>query len=108
MQIHIKFSVEGMLNKQGDCVIWFYFSNGSMLKDYNNSYRSSNGQVAVSRKFKPSYESCIFNDFVIFMPYDELHLSHGSHNLKFDIGLFDHNNKHMETSDYTSFTYNSW
>ncbi len=106
MRIHVKFSVEGMLNKRGDCVVWFYFSNGEVLKDYNRLYRTSDGQVAASGKFKPTYESCIFNDFTIFMPYDELHLSRGYHHLKFKIGLFDHNDKQMATSEETHFSVN--
>jgi hypothetical protein len=105
MQIHIKFSVDGMLNKRGDCVVWFYFSDGSALKDNNGSYRATDGQVSTSSKFTSNYENCIFNDFVIFMPYDELHLSRGSHNCMFKIGLFDNNDKQIATSEYQSFTF---
>ncbi len=107
MQIHIKFSVQGMLKKRGDCVVWFSFSNGIALKDYNGAYRTSDGQVAASGKFTPGYENSIYNDFVIFMPYDELHLTRGFHNLKFEIGLFDHNGRQMATSGETFFSY-SW
>lgn len=108
MQIYINFSVSGMLNKQGDCVVWFYFENGNILKDYNGAYRASDGQVATSSRFKSTYENARWDNFVIFMPYDELHLSRGSHSLKFKIGLFDHNDRQMETSDYIIFTYSGW
>lgn len=108
MQIHIKFSVDGMLNKRGNCVVWFYFSNGSELTDYNNLYKTTTGKVATSSKFKSTYENSIWNDFVIFMPYDELHLSRGSHSLKFKIGLFDQNDKQIVTSEETHFSYTSW
>jgi hypothetical protein len=104
MKIHVKFSVSGMLNKQGKCVAWFYFADGTKLKDYNGSYRTSDNQVSTSAAFKSTYEDSIWNDFTFFMPYTELHLSAGQHHLKFCIGLFDHNDNQLITSDYISFS----
>ncbi len=104
MQIHLKFSVKEMLNKRGNCAVWFYFSDGTKLKDYNGYYSTTDGQVSTSSNFAPNYENCIFNDFMIFMPYEELHLTQGYHNLKFDIGIFDNNRKQLVTSEYVNFT----
>lgn len=104
MRIHLKFSVDNMLNKQGSCVAWFYFSNGTALKDYNSRYRTSGGQVSTSEEYKPGYTSSIFKDFKMFIPYDELHLAEGEQSLKFDLGIFDNNSKQIAISEYQNFS----
>jgi len=105
MNIHVNFSVSGMLKQQGDCVVWFYNSDETQLKDKNGSYSTTKGNVCTSEYYKPSYESSNYSDFDIFMPYDELHLGSGSYSLKFKVGIFDNNNKQIATSEYYDFTY---
>ena len=80
MKIHVKFDVNGMLNKKGQIAAYFYNSNGNPLKDSNNSYCSVDGNVSAGSSFTPNYENCRFNDFTIFMPYSELHLTYPSGN----------------------------
>jgi len=103
MIIHVKFSVKGMQNKQGNCVVWFYFSDGTKLKDNNGRYKTSDGQVANREDFRPWYENHSYDDFKIFMPYDELHLKKGKHKLKLEVGVFDQNNKRIANSNYALF-----
>lgn len=74
MNIHVKFDINGMLNRTGKAVAYFYRSNGTALVDMNNSYRTTNGKVSVGKDFVPNYENCTFNDLVMFIPYSELHL----------------------------------
>jgi hypothetical protein len=108
MKIHVKFSVEGMLNKQGQCAAYFHYATGAVLKDTNNRYATTTGDVASNATtFKPTYENSIYNDFVIFMPYDEMDLRPGSYDLKFNVGIFDDNRKQIALSDYVNFTYNN-
>jgi hypothetical protein len=45
--------------------------------------------VSTSKYFTPSYEDAYYREFIIFMPYEELHLSdYGQHNLAVDVGFF--------------------
>ena len=74
MWIHVKFTFRCMLNKQGDCILYFHDENGNALKDTNKKYWTSDGNVCTSKFFKPSYENSLYEDFKIFMPYSELHL----------------------------------
>jgi|GEM_PF-4651684 len=105
MNIHVKFSVHGMLNKQGTCNAYFSFHDDNILNDYNGLYKTETGQVACGLPFTPPYEDTIYNDFTFFMPYNELHLGTGSHNLKFKIGIFD-DNKLITISHDVNFTCN--
>lgn len=88
MKIHAKFNVNNMLNKQGLIQAYFTFQNGNMLNDYNGQYRAPNGQVSVWGNFTPNYVNCIFNDYVLFMPYTELHCGSGTSYLKFHSKIF--------------------
>lgn len=106
MMIHVKFSTYNMKGKSGNCNAYFYFSDGTVLKDFNQSYRSVDGQVSVGESFVPSYDSSEFSDFKLFLPYSELHMPGGSYSLKFFIQIF-YNGSGIATSDYVSFTYSS-
>lgn len=106
MQIHVKFSVVGMLNKQGTVNVWFYFADGTRLKDNNGRYKTKTGYVSAYKNYKPNYENTIYNDFKIFMPYNELHLTNGNHDMKFLTGIFDNNDNQIATSEYHSFYIN--
>ncbi|MDL2223244.1 hypothetical protein LJB98_04000 [Bacteroidales bacterium OttesenSCG-928-M11] len=105
MKIHVKFSAKGMLYKQGTCNVWFYYSDGSKLKNSNNRYGTTDGQVAVHDNFKPGYENAVYNDYKLFIPYDELHLGKGKHNLKFYVGIHDNNKKQIAESDFYHFEF---
>ncbi len=97
MRIHIAFKAHNMLNKEGKVSVYFYFSDGTALIDANGSYKTTDGYVAVSRSFCPSYENSDYNDFKIFMPYSELHLD-SSADIYFQATLW---YNHERISDYS-------
>lgn len=110
MKIHIKFNTYNMQNVQGKCIAYFYHKNGAALKDNNNSYRSSDGQVSVEQNFKPGYKEALYEDFILFIPYNELHLpSEGRTNLKVHVilqtSLTTAHPKKLATSDWIYFWY---
>ena len=108
MKIHAKFNVNNMLNKQGLIQAYFSFQNGNALNDYNGLYRAPNGQVSVWGNFTPNYTNCIFNDYVLFMPYTELHCAGGTSYLRFHLELFEKTSgswKNMAISSNVDFTY---
>ena len=86
MRIHVKFETYNVRGYNGECAAYFYFSDGTKLKDYNYQYSSVDGQVSVGGSFSPNYDSAIFNDYVLFMPYSELHIS-GSAQCKFHVDV---------------------
>ena len=58
MDIHVNFSVSGMLHKQGTCNVWFYYSDETKLKDKNDKYATTAGTVSTWEDYKPGYASC--------------------------------------------------
>ena len=105
MNIHIKFSFTNMLNTTGWCVAFFCDENGNALKDYNQRYNDAGGNISSGTQFTPNIENGIYNDWILFMPYDELHLNNGTHSLKFSIAIFDNNSKQVTISEFQNFTY---
>jgi hypothetical protein len=107
MKIHVKFSVNNMLNKTGTCNAYFYYKNGLALNDYNQHYYTSDGKVSTGEKYTPSYTNAIYEDLVLFIPYSELHLGDGRHDIKFQIQIFDNNTRSITKSNYREF-YINW
>ena len=73
MNIHVNFSIDNCMDDQCDALAYFYYANGSPIKDTNSSYNTADGNVVGSKSFKPGYPKTTYNDLIIFMPYSEIH-----------------------------------
>jgi len=89
MRIHVKFTAYDMLNIDAYMAIYFAYDgeNGSTLKDKNQKYYSTSGDVAVYKNIKPLYNPAVFDDLQVFMPYSELDLDPGKYDLTMDVKL---------------------
>lgn len=103
VNVVITFTVSGMRGKTGLAATYYYFRSGDKLKDFNGSYRATDGQVSASTKFTPLYDSTKYTNLKIFIPYDELHLSSGRSELKVNVNIFDENNRCIGISDWLYF-----
>lgn len=108
MNIIVNYSVEGMKGKTGDLNAYFYFEDGTPLKDGNKSsvpcYGTYGGSVVVGKQFTPRYDDVAMSS-TLFMPYDELHLRKGEFSLKYYCAIFDDEMKQQATSDWRYFTF---
>lgn len=108
MNIIVNYSVEGMKGKTGDLNAYFYFEDGTPLKDGNKSsvpcYGTYGGSVVVGKQFTPRYDDVAMSS-TLFMPYDELHLGKGEFSLKYYCAIFDDEMKQQSTSDWRYFTF---
>ena len=106
MEIHIHFSVANLLEHIGMVVAYFYFTNDMPLKDLNGYYCTETGTVCVYQRFIPRFHNTLFEDFVLFMPYLELHTGPGNHSLKFSVSVWDdRNDEVLASADGPGFTY---
>lgn len=107
MNIIVNYSVEGMKGKTGDLNAYFYFEDGTPLKDDNKSsvpcYGTYDGSVVVGKQFTPRYDDVAMSS-TLFMPYDELHLRKGKFSLKYYCAIFDDEMKQQATSNWKYFT----
>ncbi|MBK8812112.1 MAG: matrixin family metalloprotease [Acidobacteria bacterium] len=84
----LDFDVNNALKQELTIAIYFYEADGAALVDTNKQFFSANGKVAVFSKFTPQYQRAAFKQFKVFMPYDELELECGEHDLKYSIGVW--------------------
>ena len=91
MIVHVEFTVDGMLGRTGKAAAYFSYSDGSRLESTDDDFTTPDGQVVMGYDFVPKYESTRFNDFQMFIPYDEFHIASGSgtSHLKFYVLLYD-------------------
>lgn len=105
MLIHVAFSAFNLLEKTGIVAVYFYFANGMPLKDFNSNYRCQNGNVCVSQSFKPQHIYTAYDDFALFIPYNELHMGPGNHSLKFYVVIWSEQNVEIAYSQWIPFSY---
>ncbi len=65
-----------------------YHSDGSPLKDMNNDYGLSGGQVGVWTELTPKFTQSRFSQIVLALPYTEFHLGGNPEMLEWRISFF--------------------
>ena len=88
MRLHLKFTATGLKDSLATIAVYFEFDDSrGRLKDRNQKFNSSAGDVAVYRDIKPQYDPAAYADLTLFMPYSEFDLYPGSYFLKMDVDL---------------------
>jgi hypothetical protein len=105
MRIHTKFSVSGMKGVAGFLRIRFQKADGTYLKSSDGNYEDDEGSVAAEDNIKPGYEPTDYNDFDVFIPYNEFHLGPGKYDLKMDIDLMDASSGLIQHMSWYEFVY---
>ena len=105
-EIHLEFDVWNLLGKDCEAVAFFEFSTGQRLDDTNGQYRSSDGQVAALTRFRPAYEWTTYHDLTLYIPYAEMHLAPGQHNLRYIVQIFSEPGELVCSTDYIYCTVN--
>jgi hypothetical protein len=86
MRIHVRFTVMNMKDIDGYVAVYFEQKNGEQIKG-GTGYMSKSGQLAVYKSIKPAYPEAVYNDLTLFMPYEEIRLSKGRHDLKLEVSI---------------------
>ena len=102
MRIHVKFQAWYMPSDSASVIAYFYFRNGQPLKDFNDKFDTIDGKVAALSNFNPDFFRTKYDDFTIFMPYSELHMADGRHDLKYVVRIFNHEiDEFIHVSEHT-------
>ena len=107
MLIHAHFVIQGARQDNCQLAAYFHYESGEILKDFDGDYKTGDGQASVWEDFIPQYDSTEFEDFTLFMPYDELHMEPGEYKLKFNLQAHHRpSGKVAAESPYVIFTLN--
>lgn len=107
MKILVDFEVQNMKDISGSCDAYFYYKDGTRVKGKTSKFQTKTGNATAIRDIKPKYDNSTFTDLEIFMPYSELDVSSGKHELKFHCTLWEHKEswKEVATSRWYNFTF---
>ena len=106
MLIHSHFVIQGARQDKCQLSAYFHYANGDILKNFDDDYGTGDGQVSVWEDFTPQYDQTEIEDFTLFLPYDELHMAQGHHELKFDLQIHHQpSGKIAAESPYVDFTF---
>jgi len=104
MLIHVGFDINGFRAANCLMVAYFRWANEEPLKDADGRYKAADGQVSAGVSFSPSYDATSYDDFQVFMPYGQLHLVPGEHELKYNVNVWNlADAKALAVSEYVSF-----
>ncbi len=107
MKIHVAFSAYGMKDMDAYLAIYFKYNDdlAGFLKDKNKKFQSSEGDVAVYRSIKPSYDPAVYKNLTLFIPYNELDLEPGIYDLTMDVKLIYQKGGVLQWLTYYDFEY---
>ena len=84
MELFANFTITGYQGKLCRAVAYFFDANMTPLRDLNGQYRTDTFEVATAADFTPGFDPAEYsgvNELRLFIPYSELHLLRGTHNL---------------------------
>lgn len=101
MRIHINYKVYGMKGIPSYLALYFAKKNGDKLMNSKTGFTSADGQLALYKEMDPAYDPAVYEDSTLFLPYDEIDLGSGKHDLTISTdviykegGLIDHLKDH--------------
>ncbi|MBQ8462059.1 MAG: hypothetical protein IJ543_06575 [Bacteroidales bacterium] len=102
MKIHVKFDIQNCKDDACRAIAYFYYANGTAIKDTNGLYKDASGNVSAGVDFKPGYDDTVYSDLIIFMPYSEIHSTTrtGTVEMYFDTKLYDFTSKEFIGNNY--------
>jgi hypothetical protein len=105
MLIHVKFTTQGTKGVKSRAIAYFHYADGKVLKDADGDYTTNDGQVSVGKDYQPNYDNTKYDDYQLFMPYEQLHLPTGTYSLKFSVALYDYAlEDFLAESDFVTFS----
>jgi hypothetical protein len=89
MTMHVDFTANGLKGTEVVLAAYFQYTNNpeEFLPDRNQRYYTVGGSVAASTKITPQYDASVFTDVQVFIPYAELDLDAGTHELTINLQL---------------------
>lgn len=107
MMLHFKFVAYDMKGMAASVAVYFDKNDGqwTILKDKNQKYTSTAGDVAVYKDITPGYDTAFYDDLRIFMPYEELDLDPGKYELSMDTKLIYQKGGLISNFTYYDFLY---
>lgn len=105
MLIHVNVALRQLMGVPSSLAVAVEFKNGDKVFSGNPGYTSTNGQLAVYRTLNNRFDSSLYTDLQVFIPYREFSVGAGSQELRLHVDILygDGGNLHVTYHDF-SFT----
>ena len=106
MKIHVKFDAYSVYNHTVKVCVFFAYEGGSDLNGISGSdYVTPNGKATVQSTATANYSNTTWNDFTLFMPYNNLNMRSGcgTVSLEGQVGIYDATSSKWLTSSNKKF-----
>lgn len=87
MRVHVHFEVTGLREVDSLLAVRVMKENGDVLLNGNRNYSNDAGELEVTFAMKPGYDTTVYKDADVFLPYNQITVSRGKWNLKLDLDL---------------------
>ncbi len=87
MRIHVNFEVSGLKGVDSLLAVRVRKENDDFLMNSNRSYSNDGGELEVSFAMKPGYDTTVYKDADVFLPYNQIIVTRGKWNLRLDVDL---------------------
>jgi len=87
MRVHVNFEVSGLQGVDSLLSVRVMKENGGFLLNNTRGYSNRRGELEVSFSMKPGFETTVYKDADVFIPYNQINVSRGKWNLELDIDL---------------------
>ena len=99
MAIMPKFTISNAKDLNCKACVYYYYANGTPILTPEGKY------VARCQLFMPEYANTIYNngylsDLYMYMPYDDINIPSGTHDLKFFVALFNNDKQFAKSGWY--------
>ncbi len=89
LQIRLNFNIKNRKGIQCRAVAYFFDETHHPLQDINQRFQTADGKVSVGSTFRPGFEDCYYNNYILFLPYSELDQKDGEYRLGFNAKVYD-------------------
>lgn len=101
MLVHVNFEVTGLKGVSSNLSMRVQTDSGSYVRSTTSAYSNSAGQLRILFNMNPGYDTTVYRDATLFLPYSEINVSKGVWNLKLDIDLgYGDEFKHLHFEDF--------
>ncbi|MDQ5824726.1 MAG: CHAT domain-containing protein [Chloroflexota bacterium] len=109
MEIHIEFTANNLKDVLLPVNAYFSWPDGRKIISLDGTYQAPDTQVAVRKDAQPGYDAAKYDDFVIFMPYEELEMDFAADtfDIQLHVVIYDDKEVELARSDYIPFSYTS-
>lgn len=87
MLVHVNFEVAGMKGVDALLAIRIRKGGDTYLESASASFSNADGEFEVTYAIKPGYDTAVYEDATVFIPYNEIVITRGTWDLELDADL---------------------